>query len=80
MSGKALFEKNCADCHANGGNVINPAYTLHKKDRLKHGVRTANDIVHLMRNPGPGMHTFSKQAVPDSDAKKIAQYILKTFR
>ncbi|MDA8086697.1 MAG: c-type cytochrome [Nitrospiraceae bacterium] len=80
MSGKALFQKNCSDCHVNGGNIINPAYTLHKKDRQKHGVKTVNDIVHIMRHPGPGMHVFTKQMVPDKDAKKIARYILKTFK
>ncbi len=80
MSGKALFEKNCADCHVNGGNVVNPAYTLHKEDLHEHGVKTVNDIVHLMRHPGPGMHQFSEQAVPDRDAKKIARYILRTFK
>ena len=80
MSGKALFQKNCADCHVNGGNVVNPAYTLYKKDLRKHGVKTENDIVHIMRHPGPGMHVFTKQMVPDKDAKKIAGYILKTFK
>ncbi len=80
MSGKALFKKNCAGCHFSGGNVINPAYTLHKKDLRKHGVKTAEDIVRIMRRPGPGMHAFSKQMVPDAQAGKIARYILRTFK
>ncbi len=80
ISGKALFQKNCADCHVNGGNVVNPAYTLHKKDLQRHGVKTADDIVHIMRHPGPGMHAFSKQMIPDAQAQKIARYILRTFK
>ncbi len=78
-SGKVLFQKNCASCHANGGNMDNPEYTLHKKDLLKHGVRTVNGIVGKMRHPGPGMPSFSKQMIPDAQAKEIARYILKTF-
>lgn len=78
-SGKALFEKNCASCHANGGNMDNPEYTLHKKDLQRHGVKTAADIVKRMRHPGHGMPTFSKKAIPDAQAKEIARYILKTF-
>ena len=79
-SGKALFNKNCASCHANGGNVVNPKFGLHKKDREAHGVKTAKDIIGKMRNPGPGMPKFDKSAIPDRDAKKIADYIIKTFK
>ncbi|MDA8086080.1 MAG: c-type cytochrome [Nitrospiraceae bacterium] len=79
-SGKALFEKNCASCHPNGGNMDNPAYTLHKKDLQKHGVDSVKGIVGKMRHPGPGMPAFSKEMIPDSQAKEIARYILKTFR
>ena len=79
-SGKALFQKHCASCHANGGNMDNPEYTLHKKDLKKHGVKTAKDIVGKMRHPGPGMPAFSKEKISDSQAKAIASYIMKTFK
>lgn len=79
-TGKELFEQHCSPCHPNGSNIINPDYTLHKKDRDKHGVKTAADIMGKMRNPGPGMTQFSKQMVSDKDARKIANYIMKTFK
>ncbi|MHB8173062.1 MAG: c-type cytochrome [Nitrospirota bacterium] len=79
-NGKALFQKNCAACHVNGGNIINPKLTLSKKDRYAHGVKTAGDIVKKMRNPGPGMTKFTKKMVSDKDAKAIANYIMKTFK
>jgi cytochrome c6 len=79
-TGKQLFEQNCSPCHPNGSNVINPAFTLHKKDRDAHGVKTAEDIIGKMRNPGPGMTQFDKSMISDKDAKKIADYILKTFK
>ena len=79
-NGEKLFQQNCASCHPSGGNIINPAFTLHKKDRDAHGVKTANDIVGKMRNPGPGMTRFDTKTISDKDAKQIAEYVLKTFK
>ncbi len=79
-SGKELFDQNCAVCHPNGDNIINPPFSLHKKDLDAHGVKKPADIVAKMRNPGPGMTQFDKATIPDRDAKKIADYILKTFK
>jgi cytochrome c6 len=78
--GEALFQENCSPCHPDGGNIINPAFTLHEKDRHAHGVKTAKDIIGKMRNPGPGMTKFDKKTVSDKDAKAIAEYIMKTFK
>jgi cytochrome c6 len=78
--GEEAFVKHCSVCHAKGGNIINPAKPLSKKDLGKNGVRKAADIVAKMRNPGPGMTTFDKSTVPDKTAQEIAEYILKTFK
>jgi len=78
--GAKLFQQNCAACHPDGGNIINPAFTLHKKDRDAHGVKTAKNIVGKMRNPGPGMTRFDTKTISDKDAKEIAEYILKAFK
>ncbi len=79
-NGEALFKANCSPCHPDGGNIINSAFTLKKKDREAHGVKTAKDIIGKMRNPGPGMTKFDAATIPDKDAKAIAEYILKTFK
>ncbi len=79
-AGEKLFEQHCSSCHPKGGNIINPAFTLHKKDRDAQGVKTAKDIVGKMRKPGPGMTTFDAKTIPDKDAMKIADYIIKTFK
>lgn len=79
-SGEELFKANCAACHPSGGNVINPHKTLFKKDLAANKVMTPADIVKVMRNPGPGMTRFDKKAIPDADAKKIADYIVSTFK
>jgi cytochrome c6 len=79
-SGEALFKQHCAVCHPDGGNIINPQKTLHKKDREAHNVKNAQDIIHNMRNPGLGMTKFDEKTIPEKDAKEIAEYILKTFK
>jgi cytochrome c6 len=70
-SGEALFKQHCALCHPDGGNIINPQKTLRKKDRDAHNVKTAQDIIHNMRNPGPGMTKFDDKTVPEKDAKQM---------
>jgi cytochrome c6 len=77
--GEALFKENCSPCHPDGGNVINPQKTLHKKDREANNIKKPADIVSKMRNPGPGMTKFDTKTISDKDAKAIAEYILKTF-
>lgn len=78
-TGAHLFKNNCAICHRDGGNVINPEKTLHKEDRDEFGIKTPEDIVKIMRNPGPGMRKFNEMDISNEDAKKIAEYIFETF-
>ncbi len=77
--GEKLFMANCKVCHPDGGNIVNPKKTLHKADREANGVKTAEDIIKRMRNPGPGMTKFDEKTIPDKEAHEIASYILKTF-
>ena len=78
--GETQFKEHCAACHAGGGNIIKADKTLSRKDREAHGIKTAKDIVRIMRKPGEGMTTFDKKAVSDKEAKAIAEYIVKTFK
>lgn len=77
--GEKLFMQHCAACHKGGSNIINPAKTLHKEDLDEFGIKSTKDIIRLMRKPGKGMTKFDTSTIPDKDAKKIAEYILKTF-
>jgi cytochrome c6 len=79
-TGKELFKDHCAVCHPEGGNIVNAKKTLLKADREANGIKKAADVVKLMRDPGPGMSKFDKEAIPDKDARKIAEYVLKTFK
>lgn len=78
-NGEELFAQRCSACHANGGNIINPQKSLHKATREANKVNTVEAIIGKMRNPGPAMSKFDANILPDSDAKAIAEYILKTF-
>ena len=79
-SGEELFQQHCSSCHPDGGNTVNPQQTLHKKDLNANKTGKAGDIVKKMRHPGPGMTQFDKKTITDKDAKKIAEYILNTFK
>ncbi len=79
-AGKALFIKYCSACHVDGGNVVNPLKTFHKKDLDANNVKTEEDVLKIMRNPGPGMTKFSEKTIPDNVAKQIAAYILSAFK
>jgi len=80
-TGEAGFKEHCAICHPDGGNNIKPAKTLSKKDREKNGVFTEKDIMKAMRKPGAWcLKTFDKKALPETEAKEIAEYIIVTFK
>lgn len=53
QTGESLFNKHCASCHPNGGNILNPKKSLYKKDLEANNILTAEDIVKEIRNPGP---------------------------
>jgi cytochrome c6 len=80
IDAKAEFNKHCASCHPNGGNIVNPKKTLSKKVLAANGITSAKGIVGKMRNPGPGMTRFDANTVPDKEATAIANYILTTFK
>ena len=80
IRGGAEFKEHCAACHANGGNIIKADKTLSRRDREKHGIKTANDVIKIMRKPGKGMTVFDKKTLSDKEAKAIADYIMKTFK
>jgi len=78
--GEAGFREHCAECHADGGNIVNPKKTLSKADREKNGIKSAGDIITIMRKPGEGMVLFDEKTLSDAEAGRIADYILTTFK
>ena len=78
--GEAAFDQYCMVCHPGGGNIFNPEKTLHKKDLEANNIKSPEDIVKLIRNPGPQMTSFDKNAISEKLAKQIAEYMLSTFK
>jgi cytochrome c6 len=79
-TGEALFKQYCAVCHPNGGNSMKPELSLHGNAMAAHNITKPEDIVKLMRHPGPGMTKFDEATIPDKDAIAIAQYIQDAFK
>ncbi len=79
-NGEEGFKQYCAPCHPNGGNVMNGMKNLTKTALSKNGIKSADDILKLMRRPNGQMTAFDNKTLPDNDAKKIAEYVLKTFK
>jgi len=80
-SGRRLFEKHCAVCHPNGGNVVNPNKTLRKKHLADNGLSIPDALVSYMQNPGTGMPKLvhEDREITNKQAKSIAAYIIETF-
>jgi mono/diheme cytochrome c family protein len=76
--GKALFRTFCSKCHKNGGNIINKDKPIYRTALATRNMDNVESIIQTMRNPGPKMKKFDETMIPDTEAKKIAEYILKT--
>ncbi|MEI6208144.1 MAG: c-type cytochrome [Desulfuromonadales bacterium] len=79
-NGEDGFKEHCAECHREGGNIVNPNKTLSEKDRKSNGIKTVDEIVRIMRKPGEGMTRFDEKTISDKDARRIAVYIINTFK
>ncbi len=80
IDGKKEFEEHCAVCHPNGGNTINAMKPLSRKSLRTNGIKSAQDIIAKIRNPGPGMTRFDEKTISNKEAKAVAEYILKAFK
>jgi len=78
-TGEQLFKDHCTVCHPDGGNIINPKKTLLKKDLAANKIKTGDDIIKIMRNPGAGMTAFDTKSITDAEARKIADFIFKKY-
>jgi len=72
-TGEAIFKANCASCHPDGGNIMNPKLTLK-------GIKDPKKILNKIRKQSGSMPVFDSKAISDADAKQLASYIIKTFK
>ena len=79
--GEKLYAVNCASCHPNGGNLINPSLPVITSPMLKN----PDTFINFSRNPrrsdnSPGsMPAISKEKLSDKEMKQIYQYIVKSL-
>ena len=81
-SGGALFEEFCSRCHPNGGNVINPQKNLKEATRAANNLKTEDQLVAYLLNPGPGMPRLihRDQELSETSARTIIRFIMRTFK
>lgn len=80
LDGEALFKQYCATCHPDGGNVNDPKRNLRGSTLRANHITSSEDIVRILRNPISRMIRFDAAMLPDSEARAIAGYVLKTFK
>lgn len=83
-----LFTRNCAGCHAGGGNVLQAGASLSTGDLRKNGVEDPKTLYDLIyggkgRMPGYGLNctpkgqcTFTKR-LADEEIQQLAYYTLQ---
>jgi mono/diheme cytochrome c family protein len=79
-AGEVLFKMFCIKCHKGGGNLLNKDKPIHRKALAARHKDNVESIIKTMRNPGPKMLKFNEATISNDDARKIAEYILKTFQ
>jgi mono/diheme cytochrome c family protein len=76
-TGAEIFRANCANCHPNGENSINPNLPL----KGSHKLTDVKTFVKFIRRPkmpdgsAGAMPAFSKSNISDQQAKKLYQYV-----
>lgn len=75
-AGKAIFNANCAACHAGGKNLVNAAKTLNKGDLDKYGMNTPEAIIAQVTKGKNAMPGF-KGRLNDKQIENVAAYVLQ---
>ncbi len=74
-AGGAVFNANCASCHAGGRNLVQANKSLSKADLEKYGMNSIEDIVTQVTNGKNAMPAF-KGRLKDTQIQDVAAYVL----
>ena len=74
VSTAALFTKNCAGCHAHGGNVIRRNKTLKQKALKRYGYDDVTKIAQIITH-GRGIMPAYGERLSTEEVGAIAQYV-----
>ena len=75
VSAASLFTKNCAGCHAHGGNVVRRGKNLKQKALKRYGYDNVTRISQIVTNGKGIMSAYGDRLTPD-EIGAIAQYVL----
>lgn len=78
--GKRLFDRFCNGCHYGGGNIIRKDKPLTRFHLKANGLDSVDALVRKIRTGGQGMPRYGTDQIPETDARRIAAYILETFQ
>jgi cytochrome c6 len=70
-AGSAIFYRNCSGCHPNGGNSIMPNRPLIGSRPLS----SFQTFLAFIRSPLPPMPAFPPEAISDTEARQLYQFI-----
>ncbi|MEM1280354.1 MAG: c-type cytochrome, partial [Cyanobacteria bacterium P01_H01_bin.152] len=73
--GPQIFNANCAACHANGLNAVNPTKTLRKSDLDKYAMASLEAIQTQVMNGKNAMPAFRGRLKPN-EIESVAAYVL----
>ena len=74
VSAASLFTKNCAGCHARGGNVVRRSKTLKQKALKRYGYDSVIKISQIITN-GKGVMSGYSDRLTAKEIEAIAQYV-----
>ena len=74
MTASALFEKECAGCHVNGGNIVRRGKNLKPRALKRHGVDSVEAIAMLITNGKGLMSAYGDRLSPEA-IDLLANYV-----
>ena len=74
-AGGAIFNANCAACHAGGRNLVQANKSLSKADLEKYDMHSVEKITYQVTNGKNAMPAF-KGRLNDAQIQNVAEYVL----
>ncbi len=71
-----VFKKNCAACHKEGGNIMNPEKTLTKDALEKNGVNSVAAVKKIISEGKAPMPAFAGK-LDDKQIDEVAAYVIE---
>jgi len=71
-----VFDKNCAACHKDGGNIMNPDKTLSKESLEKNGVNSVDAVKKLVSEGKAPMPAF-KGTLDGAQIDEVSAFVIE---